>query len=295
MKKIGIALLCIPLLTIVVSLSIHTIVLNRFIHQEVVKKVKHRNKQNTKNTEVHIIGTVHFETDSIKRHHLYDYLDRISPSIILYEGDSSAVKRIVKRRDYFTQLMNFFKRRKEMEKAVALKYLRNNPNCCLLPYEWELRNTFHRKHQLNKNSKKLLNALIGLYQKNQLTDQQAASVIQFLRLNKADTKTFREGTITAVNSAFSDSIIKQRQLYVYKTLPEIAKNRPELAHYSDFIPIHMAYWDIRNKAMVQNILKQIQQHPNEVIAVFNGYSHRYYLIQELKKYEGQYKFSLKGI
>ena len=55
----------------------------------------------------------------------------------------------------------------------------------------------------------------------------------------------------------------------------------------------MEYWDVRNKAMTANILNQIKLNPNKRIVVFTGYSHRYYLIDELKKYEKEFNFSVK--
>ena len=45
--------------------------------------------------------------------------------------------------------------------------------------------------------------------------------------------------------------------------------------------------------MAQNILKQIKLNPNKKIVVLNGFYHRYYLIDELKKYEADYGFTLK--
>ena len=80
---------------------------------------------------------------------------------------------------------------------------------------------------------------------------------------------------------------------MYQKIPEIAKDRNELQEFKDFIPIHMEYWDLRNRAMAANILNQIKRNPNKRIAVLNGYTHRYYLIDELKKYETELEFSVK--
>ena len=100
-------------------------------------------------------------------------------------------------------------------------------------------------------------------------------------------------TVVSINSLQMDSILRMRQSYTYKHLPEIAKNSTRLTEYADFIPIHMEYWDLRNKTMAQNILKHIQKNPNAVIVVLNGFYHRYYLLDELKKYETEYNFSVQ--
>ena len=45
--------------------------------------------------------------------------------------------------------------------------------------------------------------------------------------------------------------------------------------------------------MTANILNEIKLNPNKRIVVLTGYSHRYYLIDELKKYEEELDFSVK--
>ncbi|WP_298761306.1 hypothetical protein [uncultured Psychroserpens sp.] len=293
MKKILITVLLIPILTIIIALTTYNIELNDYLNQEEHPASKN-NKINELTTEVFIIGTTHFETDAIKRHHFYQYLDSISPTVILYEGDSSTVRRIVKKTDYFSRFMDAFKKGKRVEKPVVLKYLKNNPDCMLLPYEWELRNKYHRKHKLRKRSKEMLNMVIRLYRDSLLTKDQSEIVHKFLNLNNT-LLNIDNGTVKDLNNITTDSILKKRQHYVYKDIPEIAKERKELVKYYDFIPIHMSYWDTRNKAMAQNILKQIQHNPNKTIVVLTGSYHRYYLIEELKQYESDYDFSVKSI
>jgi len=295
MKRILIALLLIPSTICIGGITKYNIELNNFIKQETIDDSKSKSRPKVNKTEIHIVGTVHFETDSIKRHHLYSYLDSISPSVILYEGDSSTVKRIVNKTDYFARLVDAFKNDTKMEKPVVLKYLELNPNCILLPYEWELRDKYHRKHKLRKRSKKMINAVIGLYKENLLTSDQSAIIDRFLDVNKALMKIEKNAIIADINSLTTDSIVKLRQGYIYKEFPEIAKDRKELSEYLDFVPIHMNYWDVRNKAMAQNILKQVKLNPNKVIVILNGFYHRYYLIDELKKYEDEYVFSIKDI
>ncbi|MFP2997178.1 hypothetical protein ABN763_14775 [Spongiivirga sp. MCCC 1A20706] len=291
MKKIIIVLLLVPIALVIVGLSKYSIQLNSFFAQDTNSQVK--NKQATNNTEVHIVGTVHFETDLIKRHHLYSYLDSISPSVILYEGDSSTVKRIAKKTDYFARVVDAFKSGNRLEKPAVLKYLKNNPNCTLLPYEWELRNKYHRKHKLRKKSKEMINSVISLYSDKLLNEDQALVISRFLELNKKLIAIEKKATLASINNIDTDEILKNRQHYIYTKIPEIATSRKELVKFSDFVPIHTNYWDIRNNAMVQNILKQVRHNPNKTIVVLNGFYHRYYLIQELQSYQDEYNFSLK--
>jgi len=290
-KNIAIILLSLPVVISIGGLTIYNIQLDNFVKQESNNHLEKNSNSDIHQTEVHIIGTVHFETDAIKRHHVYNYLDSISPSVILYEGDSSTVRRIAKKTDYFAQFIDAFKRRDRVEKSVVLKYLEHHSDCILLHYEWELKNKYHRKHELRKKSKEMINSVIRLHLDSLLTKEQSTFIDEFLVLNNVVIQ-IGKGTLTDINNSITDSLLKYRQLYVYKEIPAIAEDRRELAAYSDFIPIHKSYWDTRNKAMAQNILKQIAHHPNKTIVVLTGYYHRYYLMEELKPYQTEYEFIL---
>lgn len=82
---------------------------------------------------------------------------------------------------------------------------------------------------------------------------------------------------------------------MYHKIPQILKTKELSDELREFLPVHMSYWDTRNKAMVNNIVNQIKKNPNKRIVVLNGNSHRYYLIDELKKLEEEYDFSVKPI
>jgi len=245
MKKVKntiVALVVLMSLLLFGGLIKYNIELNQF-KQEISLLPKVENRPTSNETEVHIIGTMHFDTNSFKRLDLYKKIDSISPSFILFESDSSTVERILNNGDYFFQVMRGYQSKKDVEKPVTLAYIENNLNCIVLPYEWELRDQFHHKHNLRS----------------------------------------------------TDSLVKQRQYYKYTKLNEIVKGHKDLSEFLDFAQINEDYWDIRNKAMAQNIIKRIRSNPNKIIVVLTGYYHRYYLIDELKNYEDELEFSIKGI
>ena len=277
-----------------IGLIKHNNELNEFIKQENYKGLEKTVKPLLTETEVYILGTIHMETDNINRNDLYQLLDSISPSVILFESDEKTLKRILKKRDYFFQLRDFLKNQTEIEKSVTLRYLENNPECLVLPYEWEAMIKYYRKYKILKKPKKMLNSIVELHKKNQLTRDQSKVLIEFSDLN-IGLRIGQEGTLSDINNAITDSLVSQRQYYLFSKIPEIVIDRSELSSYIDFIPVFRTYWDKRNKAMAENILKQIQHHPNQVIVVLNGFYHRYYLIDELKKYETDYKFTIKDI
>ena len=272
----------------------YNIELNQF-KQEISAIQKPIKKIINQDAEVHIIGTMHFDTDSFKRIDLYKKIDSISPSIILFESDSSTVQRMLNDSDYFFQVMRGYQSKKDVEKPVTLAYIEKHPNCIVLPYEWELRDQFHHKHNLSSSSTEMFNAIVSLKKHELLTKKQSIILSQFITLIRALNKIDNNGTLTAINKVSTDSLVKQRQYYKYSKLSEIVKERQDLSAFKNFAELNKNYWDTRNKAMAQNILKQIKQNPNKVIIVLTGYYHRYYLIEELKAYEIEYGFSLKGV
>ncbi len=294
-KYIILALLVIICVLIFGGILKYNTDLNQF-KQDINELPKTKIRSSSSNgSEVHIIGTMHFETDNFKKLDLYKKIDRISPSIILFESDSSTVKRILNDSDYFFQIMRGYQSKKDVEKPVALTYIENNPNCIVLPYEWELRDQFHHKHNLRSKSSEMFNAVVALENEKLLTEDQSIILNKFIALIRALNKIDQDGTLAAINRLATDSLVKQRQYYKYSKLTEIVSERKELSEYLDFAQINSDYWDLRNKAMAQNILKQIQLNPNKVIVVLNGFYHRYYLIDELKKYENEYNFVIKDI
>lgn len=272
----------------------YNIDLNNYIKQEEPKSTKNDNRPFSHQTEVYILGTVHFETDKIKRDDFYHFLDNISPDIILYESDTKTVRRMLKRTDFFWQCMSAFKKGNKVESFIAHRYLKNHPECKVLPYEWEKRDSYQLRNNLSNRTSELINSVLRLERENRLSRQQSSVVKNYLEVNKAYWQISRNAKqIADFNNENTDDLIRERQLYVYKYLPEIAKRREDLEEFDDFIPIHMNYWDTRNKAMVENILNQIKRYPNKRIVVLTGFSHHYYLMDELKQYQTEFNFSIR--
>ena len=97
------------------------------------------------------------------------------------------------------------------------------------------------------------------------------------------------------NNAETDSICRQRQDFQHKGLTRITNQRQEFANrfvtkpdgekisYRDGYQLWADFWDLRNKTMARNILNIARQNPGRRIVVLTGFSHRYYLLQELKE------------
>lgn len=291
-KYILLAIIVLVVLPTVVSIMIYNHRLTDFIEESYAYTEKVNKTSPSEKTKVYLVGTLHNETEVIKRNDLLKVIDSISPSVILFEADTKTCKRRLNRTDYFLQLNSFFSGKTEMEKPVVLKYLEEYPSVKVLPYEWEERDAFHFKHHIRSGHSDMISAIAKLYNEGKLNETQAKIVKEFFDLNKQLNSIVRTGSLTDFNKTSTDSILDIRQHYSYTEMKTIVEQRPELAEFLEFSKINESYWDIRNKAMAQNILKQIQANPGKEFVVLNGFYHRYYLLKELKKYEGDYNFEV---
>lgn len=291
-KYIVITFIALYVLINVGAIIKYNIDLNNYINNKGSTGSVNPQESISEGTEVYVMGSVHFETANIKRDDIYHYLDSLSPSVILYERDAKGVRRMMKRTDFFMQLMDVFKNRSKVESFVVHKYVRNHPESEVLPFEWAERDSYHRKHKILTRSDEVLSSVNRLFRENKLTEDQSSIVEKFREVNNEYYRIGRNGNVYDLNNASTDSLNRIRQKYVYQYIPEIAKEKEELENLKDFLPIHMEYWDIRNKAMTANILNQIRNNQNERIVVLTGNTHRYYLIDELKKYEEEFNFSV---
>ena len=269
--------------------------LNAYISQDDPIMQTQKNSIENNGTEIYVVGSMHFETNNFKRDDLYAYINKVSPSIILYESDEQTVNRMVNRTDFLNQLMSSFKKGNKVESFVALRYVNHRPESKVLGYEWEERDRFHFKHNYRKNMSKLLGTAIKLNKENLLSNEESEIMNEFFTVNKKYNNLGNSKTVYDINNPISDSIIKMRQEYVYDKIPQILNSKELSEDLKTFLPVHMNYWDTRNKAMVHNIVNQIKNNPNKRIVVLTGYSHRYYLVDELQKLEEEYDFSVKPI
>ena len=246
-------------------------------------------------TEVYVVGAMHFENNNIKRDDFYTYISKVSPSVILYESDTNTVKRMVNRTDFFNQLMSSFKKGNKVESFVSLKYLDKHPQAKVLGYEWEERDRFHFKHNYRKNMGDLIGMAHKLNREKALSSEESDLMTDYFTISNKYINLGNSKTVYDFNNPIADSIIKIRQEFVYDKIPQILKTKELSDELREFLPVHMSYWDTRNLAMVNNIANQIKKNPNKRIVVLTGYSHRYYLIDELKKLEEELNFTVKPI
>jgi hypothetical protein len=264
------------------------------------RTVETGNKNFTKpdTTEVFILGTTHQSKGFTVYDNLYNILERIKPDIILHERDSTAFDTKMNLKKTFRSYVfpDFLKRFQpsNLEEIAVRKYLHFNPLTVVRPYEWANRDKFHKENDILTKPDEIFSLLNQLDTTNKLSQPQKEILHTFYALSEQANK-FGDSTFYAINSTLQDSITALRQLYQYQKIKIVIDENPHLEQYSAFYKINEAYWDIRNKAMANNIMQYIRLYPNSRIAVLNGYFHRYYLRQELLDEQSNLNFKLMDI
>lgn len=246
-----------------------------------------------KNPELIIIGTIHFPTKNINADTIYKVLENLKPDIILMESDMTN----------FNSDFTFKHTYDENEWNAILKYKTNFKNTLFRPIEFEGRNDYRRQNGI-ENTDVVLNEINMLDSLNILSEKQKKIWFRFVELSSSldelDNSSLRE-----INLNSTENLVRERQFYQYQKLNEIVDENSEFAKLKietstkDTITLRELYKrycyfeELRNRTMIDNILKWKAQYPNKKIVVLTGFYHKYCLVNELKWKQKENNFELK--
>ncbi len=249
-------------------------------------------------TEVFVLGVLHKPSKLVSYDSLYNLLEKIKPNIILFECDSTAFDKHMQFHTLWWRmaLPDFLSKYRQgnLEEIAVKKYLFHNPSAILRPYEWSQRDLFHKQHNLDSMSSQLFYKIEDLIANNKLKEEHKKTYADFISLSEQLEK-YGDSTLYEINTIAQDSIGQRRQNHKYHLIKQIVDSYDELKNYRAFSTINESYWDVRNKAMATNINRYITFYPHSRIVVLNGYFHRYYLRQELRKNSEEKLFLLKDL
>lgn len=244
-------------------------------------------------TEIIIIGTVHFPTKQINSDTIYSVLENLKPDIILMESDISN----------FNSDFTFKKTYDENEWNAIVKYRANHKNTLFRPMEFEGRNTYRAQNGI-QNPDVVLNEINVLDSLNILSAKHKKIWNRFIdlsnSLNELDNSSLKE-----LNTNSTDNLVKERQFYQYQKLKEIVDENNEFSKlkieiaakdsisFKELYKRYSYFEELRNRTIVDNILKWKNKYPNKRIIALIGFYHRYFLINELKWKQKKDSFELK--
>ncbi len=238
-------------------------------------------QEKSRETELIILGTVHFPTKSVNTDTIYSVIKKVRPDIILLELDSS----------FFTNNFQLKQLYDENEIQATDKYIKENKNCLIRPFDFEGRNKY-RVEMGFLNSDKVIKLLNVMYYTNNLNKAESSIWKYFQRLTDS-LDLISKKSLDTINSMTTDNLVCERQFYQYKKLKEIINSKEEFLNafeksnrgdtltYREIFNRYAYFEELRNRVMVDNILKFIKQNPRKRILVLTGFYHRYFLLTEL--------------
>lgn len=226
-------------------------------------------------TEVIVIATNHNPTESYTLNDLKGILGRVSPQIVLLEFDSS----------FFDHSLSFLAEKYwgiTSETKVATWY-RSQSDAIFRPYDIEGRNEFYEKNRYFERERELQSHIDSLYRANRIgveAQQQLEIRSAFMSVRNGFQATTGPKTL---NSSAFDWLVLQCHRYMHESIQKAIDLTPELADFSGFESLRVAFWDRRNTAMVDNILKYSEEYSGRRIAVLCGNEHAAYLRSGLRE------------
>jgi hypothetical protein len=243
-------------------------------------------------TELIIIGTTHFPTKQINKDTIYSILESLKPDIILMESDMTN----------FNSDFTFKNTYDENEWNAIVKYRTNFKNTLIRPVEFEGRNNYRKENGI-QNPDLVINEINVLDSLNILTEKHKKIWYRFVELsnslNELDNSSLKE-----INSISTGNLVEERQFYQYQKLKEIVDENHEFAKLKietakkDSISLrelfkrYSYFEELRNRTIINNILKWENKYPNKKIVVLIGFYHKYFLINELKWKQKENNFEL---
>lgn len=239
---------------------------------------------------------MHSPVEGFNADSLYNALELIQPDVILYEVDSS----------FFDTDFKFKKELKSVEHEVTIKYLNENKEAIVRPYDFTGRNSY----RINVGSRPVdnytLKILDSLYKNDLLNENHKNIYEDYQELNGKLNEIALRG-IQSFNDDVTDRVVEKRQHHQYTKLTTVVDALPvfdSLTHakpdgskitYKEGYSLAGDFWHKRNNAMANHILKFSKEFSGKKIVVLNGFFHRYYLTKLLSDKQEAYNFNLQEL
>ncbi len=232
-------------------------------------------------TRLVILGTVHEPTKKFTADSITNILSRLNPDLILRELDSS----------FFTSDFKLKIKGNSNESIGTENYISEYPTP-IRPYEIEGRNEYYRKTNYFATVKESYKKLRST--KKKLTTEQKDIYLKYAELLKESRKIGQRSPFE-INQKEVYDLVEKRFHFRNKEVLKIFEARAELKDYKDFYKEMGDFWDRRNRAMTQNIIKYLvrDEFKNQTVVVLTGYPHKYYLLNELIPKQKEYGFTIK--
>ena len=232
-----------------------------------------------------LIGTAHEQTSYINPDSLTAAFTKIKPDVILLELEAK----------HFTKDYDF-----DVSRYALKDYLTTNENVAsyaykqkygtqLRPFDIEGRHEFYEKENYRGQENALFKEMMSLYKSNQLPeDCKVDFEVLLAALGSYSALSFR--SLQEANSDVATKFLALKNKVNFELMLSIVKRTKPLEKWVGFAQLRKSYWDQRNMAMAENILRYSTEFKGKKMVVLVGNDHKYALVERLK----QHKIAVKN-
>lgn len=235
------------------------------------------------NTDIIIIGTVHYSTNNYNSDTLLAILNKVNPDVILVECDSSYM---TSKFDLKEDIQFSF-----LETRAITRYLKEKP-AILRPYDINGRDAFLDNHERKRNEQNFFSELNYLSQNNNLSSNTLEILNRILSMMNTSER-MANSAASYINSKEGSMYIDTINYYTYTGLYDLINSTSELMHFKSYWEEESNYWIRRNNVMIQNILKYKREFTGKKIVVLCGLSHKNILKNGIINEAEEEKFNVK--
>lgn len=241
-------------------------------------------------TELYILGTVHFSTENVNADSIYNVLLRLRPDVIMMESDSTN----------FNEDFSFKKTYDENEYNAVIKYQSTFPEVRVRPIGFQGRNAYRKKIGLYPEAIKVFKELNRLADGNQFSRLEQKKWDQFAKI-WLQGDSIAKSTLEVINSSYTEQLVADILRFQYDELLQIVNNREEfetnylvdardetisLKNY--FTKWCQFEYEDRNKRMARNIELVVSKNSGQRMIVLMGFKHKAPILKILKDTDGHY-------
>ncbi|TGE03722.1 hypothetical protein [Hymenobacter fodinae] len=227
---------------------------------------------------VWLIGTAHEETKYVTPDSLLHALNKLKPDVILLELEAQ----------HFTKDFTF------NTATYPLKdYLTTNENIAsytyqqqhgtqLRPFDIEGRHAFYERERYREREQQLFAQIMKLYKSNQLSTA-GKTDFELLLLALGSYSNLSVRSLKELNSNVTTRYTALKSTVDFELMLSIVRQTNELAPWLPFAELRKAYWQKRNTAMCDNIVRYAREFTGKKLVVLVGNEHKYILQDMLKQ------------
>lgn len=235
-------------------------------------------------TQVVVLGSVHFPTPKVNADSIYQILQKIKPDLILLEADSTN----------FYNDFTFKHLYDENEYIATVRYKMKNSKVAIRPIEFEGRNNYRRSIGLYAEAGPVWQQLNLLNNEKKFNKDEQEIWNELSYLDSA-ANSYKNASLQTINDPEIDRKINSLMVSKYIKIKKIVDNNPLFEKLKlvnaqkDTVTLrqYFSLWanfegNLRNNAIANNAIKQIKLNPNKKIIIITGFYHRPFILNQLK-------------